>query len=596
MFLNTIGRLINRIGLDLILAVGGGLLSLALLYVSYYLNYKGLGLVLTLLLSCIFYILFLRKKRINNGAESVIVGFVSRFSNRTLLLVSLILTVLTLLFLIISVYLFYGSSGRPIWYFILVALITCLVSLEIILFQNRLNTFFIKCSILINIFLLINVILLTSLSIYPNLDHTGAGDHQFHSDFISTISQLGRVPTDNTYSNYPMMHLFVSMGSNLAAISSYNYEILLFVYIPYLISLLFIYMIFKKVSDEKGSLLGVLFSGTSLWFILWGLYLVPMAFSVTYFTMLVYFLIVKNNLNYTFLIAFISIAVLFTHPISSIAMIFVSFCLLLISFLCYSVNKSLLNSYYVNIIFTVILVVAYLTSTGYFFESQTSSFISKLTTVNNGAIMSLSSSKPLLVYELDNAGLYVLYFLMITCALSWSKVLKQISYKQILIFSIAAIFIVVSYSTYILGLTTLIPYRWLLFSMLFIGVIASEGLLKISRISTSFISLLILLPIIFGFSFLTITSTTISPDSPLYSTDNYYSMHFSLTDSESRLLIFNVNNINKNEYILGTAYSPLDQPIGNLTRCYLISIINIDSASKIYDNNKIMSIYYYNSK
>lgn len=570
--------------LDICLSKVGFVLSLILFYISYN-RTAGYGLSITLMISCLIYYLFISHDNIEDDIKTT---FLNKYSLTSIVKLQLIISAWVVIFGVLSISSFYNMGHRPLWFFIIISVICAIISSEIFLLKNFLNKTIIKYNILFQIFILVVIITLSTILIYPEIN--AAGDHGIHRYFFENVLQNHQIPSDFYvfYGNFQIMNMLMSIGSIISNIYSYKISLLCFVYVPYILSLFFIYLVYNKISCTYLALFALSLTGINIWYLYWCAYLVPMSYSVLLFTFLIYLYSLPNESTRTkILLILISICITLTHPITSIAMVIFALLILLTTFInIYNKTKLQLN-YLILVIITVVSYWIYNIFSVFAFQFTEFFSTPAFKSVSESMSVTLATNKPLIVYELDNLGIYVIYFLFLISALKYSSKFDRNDSKKFFIYLYISVFVLISYISFMLGIKAIIPHRWLFFASLLIGYPAADGLHIILLKFKNLYKIPIIFCVIFILSFSMIISTTINADSPVYG--KYYSQQHSLKNSDIHLNNFMVNYIDKDYQVYGNPFMPINDPNIKVIKGFILThykfndLIYID----VYTNNNL---------
>jgi hypothetical protein len=496
--------------IDNTLAVIGSLVGILIIPVSVIFA-KGIGLSLTLFLSCFIYILIkiLIDDEINK-AEQLCAKL--KWLISSVHLISSIYSIYLFNLLVLSIYLFNDSSVRPLGYFILIAISGSLIAVEVCSFSEHLNDKIVYYNIIFQI------IALSSSIIYGAIVVLGLGSDQwFHANFINSTINSGHLPDGNSYTSFPIMHIGIVIINLITALDYLRNSVIAFVSSIYIIGLIFIFLIGRTIFDTKSALFATLLAGINLWYIYWGVFMVPMSFGISLFLVFIYlyyFNIYQQSIKYLILIIFVTMVSIPSHPFSSFAIVIISF----IVSLCIVIYPKFYNKIEKKIKwqYLIFCIVAML---GYWMFSVTHILDQQMLCLNHDYVTSvplkISSEKSVLNYELDHLGEYILYFIAIVGGLNWlnKRDLSFLSFS--VLFSIIP-FMVISYLAYILGIMTVLPHRWLIFGDLILIFPASSGMqyiintFKIKHKNVAYFMLMLILILSM------ITNTMANADSPFY--------------------------------------------------------------------------------
>lgn len=514
--------------MDGVLALFGVLIGFLLLIFSIKIM-TGIGLSFTLFVTCFSYFLLANKFKKNPEFEDrEFLIEPSKYNSIRMSLVFVSLVFVLLLFF--SIFLFYGTYHRSIWYFIAASLFSVIVTLEIYYLPScLLKDRIILSNILFQIIILSASIILSSIFVFSDI----GSDQGFHKYAVSFILQNGYISTDHYYTTaIPAMHVGVSVISLILDLPQYRQNLIVFVGVFYLIALLFIFLIGKNLFEIKTALFATLLAGINIWYINWGNYLVPMSFGISIFLMFTY-LIFKNsrssNVMNFILILFVFLFLFFTHHFIFFSAIIFTFVMFLsrsvYPFVSYNPDlKSNLDTqnvkgrkkkYILSCIIAIILF--YLLLSSPFFSSHLQQLVQSFKTLH---ILNLSSYRSIWHYELDNFGMYILYFFGGIACLHWLNRETTITIHKIVLILCIISYLSIAYLSWILGLTMLYPFRWLVFSSIFLGYPASLGIQMILKLTRGKYKLFFLSIIMFVFTFAMIANTSVNVDSPFYGQEN----------------------------------------------------------------------------
>jgi hypothetical protein len=117
-------------------------------------------------------------------------------------------------------------------------------------------------------------------------------------------------------------------------------------------------------------------------------------------------------------------------------------------------------------------------------------------------------------YEVDQVGIYLLYFLAILGVLALLK--RRKTPVGLTLIAGACGLSVLAYGGLLLNFQSILPERWFLFLSLFIAVLAAVGLVGLIGAFKKKVGVILLVLLIFSTTFLMITSTESNTDSPLF--------------------------------------------------------------------------------
>ena len=523
---NFIGEYVYRITkqLDLMVAVIGCILGIIIIYLSYFvgLNQEDIGFVV--LIACLTY-LALRKVLINSLTD-----FSFKTTKTTALLLNIIfIVVLTASILVLRLNLYH----RPPIYFILVSIACATIAVEILCLNvNKKNQIW---SILFKIIVL-SISFRTGIFYeFPTLIGT---DVWTHADFANFISNYGSIPSKEVfnalqYNNYPLFHILVA---NTKIINSMNLKDSLFFSIIFfsIISTTFIYLIGRSIAGYKFGLLAMLFANVSDMFIVRGVTnLTPGSLVLCWFLLILY-LIFKDpkkpeNSGLILLLIFLLII---THQLTTFASLMVLIGIFigkrLYKWLYVPKKDYTINLNLAYIIFFTVTILTYwmhtvISSSGdTFFDVMARTVINVLTSSNpffnlNSPYVGYYSQYSTLSNVLYHFGYLILLFFTFIGMLSWLS-LKNTNIKKMSIITALIIIYLFVYGIPLTGFKdAMLSHRWLPFAYIFLVLVASQGVLSITRLSRkSKNKIITIFCITLLLTFFMVTTPYINQDSPIY--------------------------------------------------------------------------------
>jgi hypothetical protein len=179
--------------------------------------------------------LLIKKKK---GDELTVPSIVSRLRFHHLLLITTILFIITLIILTCS-------ATRPLSYFVIVGLVSCLIFTQIIMSNRPAWTDYL---IIIEVaFVSLDLVWGVTLK-YPL--YFGYTDLLSHLRWISTVIETRHIDSlGDTYLQFPLYHIFNAICSEITGLSVRN-TVFIFIGLVWQIGNIFAYLIFKKLSGS----------------------------------------------------------------------------------------------------------------------------------------------------------------------------------------------------------------------------------------------------------------------------------------------------------------------------------------------------------
>lgn len=513
---------LKTISLDKKIAYSGLIISFLLTLISFRLRI-GVGLSLTFLFSTFAYILIDSRQ----NKKTLIPKLDKTLDKSYMIILFIILTSVFLLLFTIE-----QTSSRNLFEFIYISLLIGFIAIEVCSLVGK------PTILLIQIILVSIIIIVSGILVYPNI----GSDQLFHISYMTQMIEKGYVPYDTTYKPFPLMHIGLAIFSLLTSFCNEQLLLICFVAIPYTILNLITFVLGNKIMSVKKSLFAMLFLCTNTWYIYWGIYSVPMTYSFSIYILSVYLFLnrlLNSSIEKTITLFILMFAIITSHPLVAL-----SYSIFLITiYIIYNIQKIYLKKetgHDIKCSSIILFVVAFIGHSLYnahsFLENRIFSlFADSDTTIG---ILKLSSQKSLLIYEFDYIGLYLLYILSIFGILQWMKKgLKNYPISTI-ITSLAVLYLFIAYISWIMGIKSVIPHRWLLYATIFLVYPASEGISfivqKIKSVHLKYTTIFIIIALI---SFFNLNSSIINVDSPLFGKEDAIRMQLKTSEVYSAKFI-----------------------------------------------------------
>lgn len=501
--------------LDIKMALLGAGIGVIGTIASIYLRYW-VGLAVTVMSSSLAYLL-VSKLRVKDGTQQL--STVKSNSDNLSHLSFLIATAIVFAFLLISSFSFLYS--RPLEYFIAVAVFSAVIVVEIGLLRphsSKLDLY----NILAQILLLAAAVRWSILFAFPSFVGVDPWDHAFG---VKHILRTGHVFTAFDMLNYdfagysslgqygsrPIMHIFTSEAQLLASFPSLKYAFTFSVGIFEIISLLFVFILSRKIlNDTKGAALASLLVAMSNFHIRWGFWIIPMTMGLAFFSLLLCLQHLNQetwNQRKVYLLSLLTVTILvFTHSIAALIGI-------LILFSYWIAEKTLRRSFYTNKrrVFPFLLFLGIVILAANWAFSDFIDIVIRYALASTTFIPMEPTVRNLIQFEIDNIGIYILYSCAILGGLSWLKRLNRD--KELIIFS-AVLLSVLMYGSGLIGLRSILPERWFAFSLVILAPIAAGGYSFLGRFLGK--AKMVLPLVILLFTFFMVTSSTCNIEGPVF--------------------------------------------------------------------------------
>jgi len=205
------------------------------------------------------------------------------------------------------------QSFETIFYLLTLGCIIVII-LQILFLSQRNQTF--SLAVLVEILCLAILLRLGPLLKYPGLL---GDDSWFHASFASEITRVGYVPFHPLYMHFPVTHILTSIVMNLTCLDIKS-SMVLSVGLPQLLTIIFIFLIAKKLKHENTGLLSALLLSINNDLTLWGTLSTPMSLglSLTALLALLLFYSLFHSRSFKGLALFTVLPIVFTHTLTSI--------------------------------------------------------------------------------------------------------------------------------------------------------------------------------------------------------------------------------------------------------------------------------------
>lgn len=244
-----------------------------------------------------------------------------------------LLNILFFGFLILSFIIWSRSvQPQPFILLLIASIISSILAVEIFYNNNRAYSAFILVKLL-----MVGIL----LRAYPYfLFPLQAGvDSLYHVNFIEQLLLQGHIPINTSYESYPMTHIVAALLSQLTGLNVKNS--FFFISIIAVLSLTFLFLIGRKLFNEKIGLLSVLVLGVSASQITLGWWITAMTLGLGLLSMFIFFLWSSREkgkeITYKVFILLLMIIVILTHPVPSTTVGILLGLTIIVSYLMYEI-------------------------------------------------------------------------------------------------------------------------------------------------------------------------------------------------------------------------------------------------------------------
>lgn len=294
---------------DIALAIAGCILSIPLtvyLYISIHrILFICLGVICFLSFFCYLLIRLIRNNRKDLHPK---------VPPSVHLIINLVFIVL-LLISIFTVYFRHHLYTRPLLYFIVIALIAAIISIEILFLRRSKSAQYI---VLTKIIVLALSLQWSQSLVFP--DVIGM-DPWYHKHFAESILATGHTVTPLIYNSTPGFHLLVTTASLITG-TSYKVASLLSVSLAQVLcDILFIFLLGKYLHSVKCGLLAALFLSFAVLHIQFGFWPIPNTMGVIFIPAIIYLIIKirqQKSAPCMCAVAILMSALLLTHPTATV--------------------------------------------------------------------------------------------------------------------------------------------------------------------------------------------------------------------------------------------------------------------------------------
>lgn len=451
-----------------------------------------------------------------------------------------ILTIIFFVLIIVTSVLWYNQLySRPFIYFLVVSLLSGLISIEIILLSKEDNVW----PILFKIFFMTLVL---RMGIYYNFPSIMGYDAYFHTNMANLISTTGIVPPfeiSGKYVNYPILHIFIAITKIISFITIKD-AVFFSIGIISIICTLFLFIFVNRYAGPRVGLLSTLIFCITTQIIVTGITNITAGSLVLcYFLMLMCLLIDRERHPHTLLLCLIIMfTIVITHQLSSFV-VFISLFLFTFSLLLYEhvfmiKNKKISLKLFLAL-FGITLIFYWIYTPMYqnisFFEGVLSPLIDLFTTGGKYGNDLLITGHDYFRPYYETVFLQISYLILplfgIAGIFFWLSRKDEVKFS--IAFTAGTLFFII-YAFPLLGSRDLLTDRWMPFLLLFLCTVAAAFILSgIEVIKSNMAKLVTIFIILTLFSFFMISPPEINKDNPLVAKNQTVRNQFTYSEMEA---------------------------------------------------------------
>jgi len=452
-----------------------------------------------------------------------------------------------------SLLILHANEGRPLLYFVLIALSTGVLALSILFLKN-------KSDAIIQIIKILMVSFNLKYSLF--LCYYGVGiDYWRHLASNSNLAQYGFIEIlSGKAPFYPLMHIQVAVNAIITDIpikDATNFAII----IPLVISSICIFLVARNIINAKVGFLAMLIVNITDYHTYWGAIPQTTTYGICLYYFLVFFIFqaTTTNLNrktwLALTILFIPVLIL-GHAVSSfIALISISG-LIIGSFLyrkCFDNRTEIFPPIIVLLIYSIALLQHWFVALyskmrdETFFEVITSTLVTYMTEhadfLNRPEAVSgyTAMLPPLIERAADTTGLTLLIFLAVIGCFFWLSKKRRSTFTFSMI-TCTILLLTITFGFPLFGIRNIIPSRWFAFMYFFLSIMAAFALLTIvSKTSNKRLRLIMCFVVLSSLTFFMTTSTIPNEDSPLWLQETTISMAYTTQEGIGAETLSNIS-------------------------------------------------------
>jgi len=446
------------------------------------------------------------------------------FQSRSFFLISQILFCAVFVTSILSLYYRQYLYERPLVYILLLSLLISFTAMEILFFK-RINIYLTLFKIMIlGISLVWSQILIT-----PGLIGI---DPWYHMNLTSIIVQYGFVPANYSYSFIPIFHILI--GSTIL-LTGFDYKLSsLFSagLVQPLCNMLFIYLLTYYIfKNNRISLLASLLIIIANNEINMNLGVIPNGFAGLFIPIILYLICKMKDLNeyrYIIMLIIISLALIFCHTVTSLAVIIIFFSLWMVSLLYKKIFKIDFSKFSIllPITFFIGMILVWISSGS--LVMVMSFLVSEDVVTVHKDVLNYMNTVPVFEGLSNEFATFLFYAASLTGV--YFMLARKDTNESFSIAVVGLIFLSYSYLSSFIGQSAT-AHRWLYFSQILLSIPLAVSIVVITQLMKDIKYLHVIIFIIFTFfTFMMISSPPANNDNHLLSPNSAYTISF--TESE----------------------------------------------------------------
>jgi len=509
--------------LDVFAGISGTLIALLIIILSIFNIISQMMIGFVIAFSSIGYLLIRPKLKIINHISIANIPNGSQFTQK------IIFNIFFFVFIGMALIIWYGQLySRPMLYFIILSIISGLLTIEIYAFANEKKYVWVILSKILFFSLFIRA------GIYYNFPSILGYDAYSHIYMAKLLSITGYIPPfeiSGKYFYYPILHIFISI-TKIVGLCNIKDAVFYSIGIISVLSTLLIFVFSKRIAGFKIALLSVLLINVSSEIVVRGIAnITPDSLNLCYFMVLLVTLLYlhldnKGSWPWHIILFCLFVLIILTHQLSAFV-IFVFLCILYVSEYLFNYIWATRKTNKLNILYLVyfsILMLFYWMQTNMyanksFFEFTVNSFHSILRFGgkygSDVLIIGAKSTRSFFDSLILQSTYLILPFFAIAGILFW---LSQKDSKKFTIALTTAVLYCIIYMIPLFGIRNLLTSRWIPFITILLCILAASYIISsIELIKSNSIKILTLFTIVALFSFLMVTVPAVNKDNPLVS-------------------------------------------------------------------------------
>jgi hypothetical protein len=408
---------------------------------------------------------------------------------------------------------------RPILFFIITAVMSGLISVEIMV--ASLSDKISKSIILLQILILGLCLVFSQMLLYPSVI---GNDPWYHQMFATIIVDKSSIPDGFGYSKLPIYHLYVASLMLLTNLDYKNSSMLSVSLLHVVIGGMFIYLLGRNITNDKTALLSGLVLVTANLFIKFSYWVVPNSVGAIFILIIIYLLFAsyEKSMRYHLLALFFMFVLILTHTVSSMCLEIILLGSWILFIIYYNFREDCFKSLIplrLAILFFTSMFAWWIYASGHISEIAT--LIKWGFSIDSDVQISQQSIKYALnssiAESLFNSIGLNLFFSMSNIGFFYMISKKYASSKSFALAFIGMTILSVSYFSFVFGLS-IIEGRWWYFAQILLAIPFSISLLYIINLTNyGAIRLIALFAFVATISFFMIMSTNANTDNRSFS-------------------------------------------------------------------------------